>query len=443
MARQAPPRQDPSPEALPSETLVSVSFDGWVCAMATLFAAHLIEDHACVTKQAFRLLGLLESLMTALPMVTNFGIFFAATLDGEHATVKKRHSNGPLPEAAWVQLEKADAACKTGKIEDQRSTHREIKTSLCQLLSTLPVAFKSEIRWAVVEQLLLTLERENNKFPKLASSSIWYRIADEDAHGIPKWGCPIYLIVSGNGDSFMANCHCANDRQVVYQLVVRGDGQLVVRNARALKAAIFQSLFPDLAHYPEAWWSQSPAAVNFQEPAEEKVWLLMMLIELLHGKFVPDHASKTAAHKRESKEPIAAKGKTKQHVIGVQGLASLLAEWLKSLNSDSLPPLCECFAWLLQRRKPGVVRYLAKSQSQLAVFCEARCRAFLTAALQATTRLQGNGWEEGIQQLGEFLGVNAMALAAEVLVKDVATTNVTRSGSMAKKPPLCLRARGV
>ncbi len=134
-----------------------------------------------------------------------------------------------------------------------------------------------------MQQLLLTLERENNKFPKLASSSIWYRIADEDAHGIPKWGCPIYLIVSGNGDSFMANCHCANDRQVVYQLVVRGDGQLVVRNARALKAAIFQSLFPDLAHYPEAWWSQSPAAVNFQEPAEAKVWLLMMLIESLHG----------------------------------------------------------------------------------------------------------------------------------------------------------------
>ncbi len=165
------------------------------------------------------------------------------------------------------------------------------------------------------------------------------------------------------------------------------------------------------------------------------------------GEFVPDRASKTAAHKRESKskskEPITVKDKTKQHAIGVQGLAILLVEWLKSLNSDRLPPLCESFAWLLQRRKPGVVRYLAKSQSQLAVFCEARCRAFLTAALQATTRLQGNGWEEGIQQLGEFLGVNAMALAAEVLVKDVATTNVTRSGSMAKKPPLCLRARGV
>ncbi len=97
VAQQAPLRQGPSPEALPSDMLVSVSFDGcgtWFCAMAALFAAHLVEDHACVTKQAFRLLGLLEQLATALPMVTNFGIFFAAVLDGEHATVKKRHGNG-------------------------------------------------------------------------------------------------------------------------------------------------------------------------------------------------------------------------------------------------------------------------------------------------------------------------------------------------------------
>ncbi len=91
-----------------------------------------------------------------------------------------------------------------------------------------------------------------SKFLKLASSSTWYCVADEDAHMIPEWGRPIHLVVSRDRDLFMANCHCANDRQVVYQVVVRGDGQFVVQNAQALKVTIFQSLFPDLAYYPEA-----------------------------------------------------------------------------------------------------------------------------------------------------------------------------------------------
>ncbi len=601
---EAPKQEGPSPQPLPADTPVSLMVDvcgTWFSAMASLYAAHLVNDEQRVTKQALRLLGQLEQLSSVFPAV-KFDVFFSAAFNGEHATVKKRHGKGLSPEAALQQLDAALAKCKANgkrKLEKARATRRAITTSLRELVSQLPPGYKSAIRATVIQLLLVQLAKERQMFPKLASMSSWYRVADEDAHFIPPWSCLVHIIVSGDGDAFMAGLHCADDRQVVFQVVMPGNGKLVVRNARAVKAAIFRSLFPALAHYPEAWWSRSPAAVNFQEPAEANAWLLMMLMESMKGMSdfansafyyesdtafraaspadlaavsklaelsaaaaplsaatvplsaaavplsaaaVPLSAASvalsaaaaplsaatvplsaaamplsaaaapllaatvplsaaavplSAAVKSKSKskseavkskgnanrqakreasgglEPAAepsktaktdpevdtapvaapavksnkskhtgkrtAKGKRKgkreasaerepgaddgdedgefapvraaksrrkpksssvapsaasdgrQHVVGVQGLSSLLSEWLKRLDSDRLPHLRECFAWLLRREKKGLLRYLAMSPLQLERFCEDRCRAALTVALQAATRWQGNG----------------------------------------------------
>ncbi len=285
-------------------------------------------------------------------------------------------------------------------------------------------------------------------FQEPAKEKVWLlMMLIESLHGMSDFAMPAFFYE--DDEAFCTACPSAEplyseDIAALYKLATRltnksslGDLEVVFHDAMEV-AKCKTSKEPEADQSKAAKLESKAPAMLFLAPSPRKSMCLSMhKRKSAHtpeasdadedGEFVPDHASKTVAHKRDpkskSKEPIAAKGKTKQHVIGVQGLDSLLTEWLKSLNSDSLPPLCKCFAWLLQRRKPGVVQYLAKSKSQLAVFCKARCRAVLTAALQATTRLQGNGWKEGIRQLGKFLGVNAMALAAEVLVKDVASTN--------------------
>lgn len=169
------------------------------------------------------------------------------------------------PEAAWQELKATIGNCNAKGIEGRRACRRTIKQALCRLVSALPFA-KNKIRNDVLQLLLTKLEKSAAKFPKLAASS-WFRVSDEDAHAIPAWSS-IDDIVSGDNDSFMVNCHCADDQQVVVHLILRNSGQVVVRNARALKAAISRHLFPTLEHFPEAWWSRSPCAIDFNNPTK-------------------------------------------------------------------------------------------------------------------------------------------------------------------------------
>jgi hypothetical protein len=134
-------------------------------------------------------------------------------------------------------------------------------------------------------------------------------------------------------------------------------------------------------------------------------------------------AASPAKSVRRAKTMVKANGKT--HVLGVSGYAQLVNEWLRAKGTNKPLQLADCWNWLLKRKKPGVLRFLANSPQQRDALAKKLCRAALTALLQPADRaLEGVACREAIRQLGDFFGVDALAMAAEVVEKDVATMDL-------------------
>ncbi len=280
-----PPGQAKGAELLPSNTPFSVSLDGsaaFFSNIVSIFAAQLVNDDVRATKAALHLLRLCEALAGVLP-TPQFGIFFAAALDGERSSKKLRHGRHMEPEKAQEALKAAVSFYNSRDRTAKKRGTRRIKRTLLKVLSALPLNIKSDIRRTVLCIIVDTLQKNAKTFPKLAANSTWFRVADEDAFAIPGWSCPVHIIVSCDKDTLMANCHCANDDRIVIQVVLLGDGSVYVRNARTIKAAICRENVPVLAHVPEAWWSRTEIAVNFENPEEVWTWKAMVLIESFRG----------------------------------------------------------------------------------------------------------------------------------------------------------------
>jgi hypothetical protein len=145
---------------------------------------------------------------------------------------------------------------------ETKTARKKARAALCTTLTRvfpfLSAKMKAQLRVTALNHLVETLDavvrRENAavegekleklSFPKLQKAQ-FVRAADEDAFFLDSDVRRVHFIVSGDGDAFMANLQCVNDKQVVVQ-VAFSEGEVLVRNARDVKAAIFREHFPDL-----------------------------------------------------------------------------------------------------------------------------------------------------------------------------------------------------
>ena len=217
-----------------------------------------------------------DNLLKQLPTMDVVKFLLAAPLDGEHSTVKTRHGKSKLsPKEAGRRFKAALSALQGAKSEERKRWRKNLAVELEDVFSMLPAELKNPLRQTVLHRLILTLKETRAKFQRMALAEI-VRVSDEDAFFVAG-SMPLHFIVSGDGDSFGANCQCVSDDQLVVQMVC-GRAEVTVRNVRAIRAAIGRELFPKLPDCPAAWWSRAPGAVNWEKPQQVLVWLLSLLV---------------------------------------------------------------------------------------------------------------------------------------------------------------------